>query len=114
MNKKAISALIYYHDELAGILRKLETGYEFRYDSAYLEKVTSQPIAIALPLQPAPYQSQDLFPFFEGLLPEGWLLDITSKTAKIDKSDKFALLLHVGQDTIGAIRIQPLEEMENV
>ena len=104
------AALVYYKDRLAGILRKKDRGYEFRYDPAYLEQPDALPISLSMPLQREPYTSEKLFPFFEGLLPEGWLLDITSRTAKIDKKDKFRLLLHVGQDPIGAINIKPMEE----
>jgi len=55
------------------------------------------------------YESPRLFSFFDGLLPEGWLLDVTSSTANIDANDKFGLLLHTGEDPIGAVSILPLD-----
>ena len=62
-----------------------------------------------------PYQNYDnrisktLFPFFEGLLPEGWLLELTTQTLEIDPDDKFELLLHTGSDTVGAVTVRPEE-----
>ena len=60
---------------------------------------------MSFPLASKKFESKTLFPFFEGLLPEGWLLGITSKALKIDENDKFELLLHVGKDTIGAVSV---------
>jgi serine/threonine-protein kinase HipA len=48
---------------------------------------------LGLPLRHEPYESPAFFPFFEGMLPEGWYLDIVSKTLKVDPEDRFGLLL---------------------
>jgi serine/threonine-protein kinase HipA len=95
---------------MAGILSKTRAGYEFAYDPKYLAQSDAQPISLSMPLRPEKFESSRLFPFFDGLLPEGWLLDLISITAKIDKKDKFKLLLHTGRDPIGAVSIQPLED----
>ena len=58
------------------------------------------------------YFSTDLFPFFENLLPEDWLLELTVSKLKIDKNNKFNLLLHVGGDTVGAVKIEPVKKAE--
>ena len=104
------AAVVYYGKEKAGILRKTKAGYEFTYDKNYLKEPAALPISLSLPLKAEKYESRELFPFFEGLLPEGWLLNITAATAKIDKEDKFHLLLHTGEDPIGAVSVKPLEE----
>ena len=104
------TAAIYYGKKKAGILRKGDAGYEFAYDENYLKDPTALPISLSLPLRSERHESRELFPFFESLLPEGWLLNITVATAKIDKNDKFRLLLHTGEDPIGAVSIRPLEE----
>ena len=62
-----------------------------------------------MPLRAEKYDSKELFPFFDGLLPEGWLLDLDCAAAKIDKNDKFRLLLHTGRDPVGAVSVQPIE-----
>jgi len=106
----ANSALVYYMDKKAGLLKKTEDGYEFKYDLSYLNDVDAKPISLTMPLTQKKYFSDCLFPFFENLLPEGFLLDMTVAKLKIDKNDKFNILLHVGKDTVGAVSIEPLEE----
>ena len=105
------SAIVYYQDKAAGLLKKTQDGYEFLYNSDYIKDNNSRPISLSIPLSEKKYFSDDLFPFFENLLPEGWLLELTVSRLKIDKNDKFNLLLHVGNDTVGAVRIKPLKEV---
>ena len=45
-------------------------------------------------------------PFFDGLLPEGLLLEGLLKLRKIDKYDYFSQLLAVGNDLVGAVTVQ--------
>jgi len=103
-------AHVFYNQELAGVLRQLPEGYEFSYAADYLKKPGALPISLTLPLTPEPFQSNTLFPFFDGLLPEGWLLDLTASTLKIDSHNRFELLLHTGADTIGAVTVRPSHE----
>lgn len=110
MPHKEQSAGVYCHSRKAGVLKKTGAGYEFIYDSDYLADPAALPVSLSMPLRREKYESTGLFPFFEGLLPEGWLLEITSAVAKIDKNDKFRLLLHTGQDPIGAVSVRPVEE----
>jgi len=53
-----------------------------------------------------------LFSFFDGLIPEGWLLNIASNHWKIDRTDRFALLITLCRDTIGAVTVEPVEKEE--
>ncbi|MCG2726616.1 MAG: HipA N-terminal domain-containing protein [Elusimicrobia bacterium] len=94
------------------MLKKTDTGYVFEYLPEYISVPDAKPISLSMPIREKKFESARLFPFFEGLLPEGWLLDITSKTLKINKKDKFEMLLHVGRDTIGAVSVIPQEEIE--
>jgi serine/threonine-protein kinase HipA len=81
-------ARVYYRDRPAGTLSELpEGGYRFVYDPAYLE--VGPAIALTLPLQAAPLESRELFPFFAGLVPEGWYLRIVAPTIKVDETDTF-------------------------
>ena len=104
------TASVLYRDKRAGTLKKTATGFEFAYDSSYLNDPNAAPISLSMPLRPEKYESNILFPFFDGLLPEGWLLDVVSSKLKVDKHDKFKLLLHMGTDPIGAVSVIPLEE----
>ena len=103
-------AAIYYDARMAGILSRTDSGFEFVYDAGYLKDPKAMPVSLSLPLTDAKYESPELFPFFEGLLPEGWLLDITSAAARIDKENKFDMLLHIGGDALGAVSIRRLPE----
>ncbi len=104
------SAIVFCKGKQAGLLAKKAGGYEFSYAAAYLFDPDAVPISLAIPLRPERYESRALFPFFDGLLPEGWLLDLTCAAAKIDKDDKFRLLLQTGQDPVGAVSVRPLED----
>ncbi|MFH1289048.1 MAG: HipA N-terminal domain-containing protein, partial [bacterium] len=92
-------AKIYFKETLAGLLEETENGYKFVYDIDFIKN--GIPISISLPVREEAFEINELFPFFEGLLPEGWYLDIVSKSLKIDKNDKFGLLLATCKDTIG-------------
>jgi len=101
-------AEVYYHDRLAGNLLEDENGYHFNYESSYVEDSDSKAISLTLPITDKVYTSRVLFPFFDGLIPEGWLLDITKKNWKIDTRDRMGLVMTVCEDCIGAVSIKPL------
>ena len=94
---------IYYCDHLAGRLSETDAGYQFIYEDDYL--IGGESISLTLPLQAELFESKALFPFFEGLLPEGWYLEIVSRTLKIDPADRFGLLLKTCGDCIGAVSV---------
>lgn len=100
------TAKVYYHDKIAGILSETEEGYVFRYDTGYLQAREVEPVSLTLPLNEKPYLSKVMFPFFDGLIPEGWLLDIAEKNWKIDARDRMGLLLACCRDCIGAVSIK--------
>ena len=60
-----------------------ENGYTFEYDADYLTSADAEAVSLTLPLSDKPYRDKVLFPFFDGLIPEGWLLDIAEKNWKI-------------------------------
>ena len=89
-----------------------ENGYTFVYDVDYMALADAEAISLTLPLSDKPYHEKVLFPFFDGLIPEGWLLDIAEKNWKIDARDRMALLLACCKDCIGAVGVEPLKEEE--
>lgn len=102
---------IYYKDILAGVLTETNEGeYQYAYDESYIMNYPNQFLTFTMPVRKEPYQSQRLFPFFEGLIPEGWLLNIASKNWKINPSDRMGLLLVCCQNCIGAVSVIPIEE----
>ena len=56
------------------------------------------------------YESAVLFPFFDGLIPEGWLLDIASRNWKLDKNDRFGLLIACCRDCIGDVSVREVSD----
>jgi serine/threonine-protein kinase HipA len=105
-------AEIKVQDTTAGWLTQDENGYHFVYDAAYLEEVNAEAISLTLPLGKAPFKSNVLFPFFDGLIPEGWLLDIAEKNWKLNHRDRMGLLMACCKDCIGAISVYPVKEEE--
>lgn len=105
-------ACIFYKDLLAGILTENDAGYEFRYLSEYLSLKKAKAISMTLPLQKEAYTSPVLFPFFDGLIPEGWLLDVALRNTDISILDRMSLLMICCKDCIGAVSVVPMEEKE--
>ena len=106
-------ALVYFRDILAGRLSETEDGYEFRYEATYLARPQAGPISLTLPLREEAYQSHVLFPFFDGLIPEGWLLDVAIRNTDISILDRMSLLLLCCKDCIGAVSVIPDNEEES-
>lgn len=92
----------------AGWLTQDENGYHFVYDTSYLESEQKVPVSLTLPLQSQTFTSKVLFPFFDGLIPEGWLLDIAEKSWKLNPRDRMGLLLACCKDCIGAVSVHPI------
>ena len=105
-------AYIYLRDRQVGILRETDDGYSFQYKKEYLVQPDAEPISLTLPLQEETYHDKVLFPFFDGLIPEGWLLDIAERNWKINNRDRMSLLLAGCRDCIGAISVIEIKEEE--
>lgn len=105
-------ALVYLHNRLAGRLTEDENGYTFEYDADYLASDGAEAVSLTLPVRQEAYRDTVLFPFFDGLIPEGWLLGIAERSWKRDQRDRMSLLLACCKDCIGAVSVIP-EEIEN-
>ena len=101
-------AEIMYQDRTAGWLVQDEEGYHFFYDKAYLESRDPKAISLTLPLQAIAYTSKTMIPFFDGLIPEGWLLEVAERNWKLDPRDRMGLLMNCCKDCIGAVSVHPL------
>lgn len=107
MNRKA---KVLFHDEYAGELTETDSGYIFSYDSDYIANGNGHPISKTFRMNTKSYSSKVLFPFFDGLIPEGWLLDIAIDNWKINGRDRFGLLLACCKNTVGAVSILALDD----
>ena len=103
------SGKVLFKNRLAGAVWQDEDGYGFQYDKDYLQTDGVLSISLTLPLREEPYRSKVLFPFFDGLIPEGWLLDITVKNWKLNPADRMGLLLTACKDCIGAVSVEPVK-----
>lgn len=104
------SGYVYVEDRYVGLLSETEDGYRFAYDEKYLNCENAQAVSLTLPLRAEPYESNTLFSFFDGLIPEGWLLNVVTHNWKLDRKDRFGLLLVACRDTIGNVTIREVRE----
>ena len=92
-----------FKESPAGTLEERGSSFRFTYDPDFLSQ--DSPIASSFPLREEPFESDALFPFFQGLLPEGWFREIVCRKLSIDPGDDFGLLLRACGDCIGAVWI---------
>ncbi len=102
-------AEIKFNEQTAGFLSQDENGFHYNYEKSYLNSEHPTPISLTLPLQETTFDSPVLFPFFDGLIPEGWLLDIAETNWKLNPRDRMGLLLACCKDCIGAVSVFPVE-----
>jgi HipA N-terminal domain len=103
------TAKIFYQNRFAGVLTETDDGtYVFEYTDRYIQEHPNDFITFSMPVSKSPYVEKRLFPFFEGLIPEGWLLDIASENWRISKNDRMGLLLACCRDCIGAVSVEPI------
>lgn len=89
----------------AGILEELPGG---KYQFTYADDYHGAPVSLTMPLTKNTYEFAEFPHFFEGLLPEGIMLEALLRKYKIDKNDYFGQLIIVGQDVVGAVTIEEL------
>lgn len=102
---------VYMKNVFCGVVSETDDGYLFEYDKEYLQNVAAEAVSLTLPLSDKAYQSKTLFAFFDGLIPEGWLLDLAEKNWKINYKDRMGLLLTCCKDCIGAVSVLKNEKL---
>lgn len=102
-------AKVYMHGKLAGILFEVEKGgpYKFTYKKDY----DSDPVSLTMPVAEGTFQFAGFPPFFEGLLPEGIMLEGLLRQLKIDRYDYFSQLISTGTDLVGAVTVKPFYDV---
>ncbi|GAB6090513.1 HipA N-terminal domain-containing protein [Spirochaeta dissipatitropha] len=104
--------VVFFRELRAGTLEETEHGYCFVYDAGYVQHPEAQPVSVHFPLQEEPFSTQTFFPFFDGLIPEGWLLTLVERNWKLNVRDRMGLLLTTCSDCIGAVRVLPDTDSE--
>ena len=107
MNSHKIrSACVFYNNILAGYLLQNSRGYTFLYDSNYAASQNPS-IALDMPKKKRLFRLPYLFPYFQGLLPEGANKAFYCERLGIKRTDKFAMLLNLANhETIGAVTVR--------
>lgn len=106
------SGVVYLLDKRVGVISNLEGTYRFAYDPEYCVDANAMPISLTMPVRVEPYLSRTLHPFFDGLIPEGWLFDVAVKNWKLNPRNRFELLLTLCENCIGAVSIKKVQEAE--
>ena len=100
-------AIVYVHGNRAGILTEMNANeYYFEYNENY----QGEAVSLTMPVNHRKYGYKSFPPFFEGLLPEGIMLEGLLRIVKIDKNDYFSQLIATGNDLVGAVTVKLLED----
>ena len=103
---------VFCNGAAAGVITEDENGYSFVYDKEYLNTPDAQPVSLTLPLREEPYVNNVMFSFFDGLIPEGWMLNIAERNWKINRRDRMGLLLTCCRDCIGNVSVASITAKE--
>ena len=99
-------AVVYLNQDVAGTLSETPNGFIFRYDEYYLAHPNAHALSLTLPISQQEFKADYLFPFFCGLLSEGYNRAVQCRLLKLDENDDFGLLLATTHtDTVGAVRV---------
>ena len=97
-------AKVFVDGTLAGHLIEFEKNR--RYEFVYSEEYTGQSISLTMPLTKRVYPFDRFPPFFDGFLPEGFMLEALLMKGKIDSDDRFEQLVRVGGELVGNITVE--------
>jgi serine/threonine-protein kinase HipA len=101
-------ARVYNFGIPAGELIEIEPRQKYKF--IYFENYNDAPVSLTLPVKQKEFEFDEFPPFFDGLLPEGVLLEALLSQMKIDKSDFFSQLVHVGKDLVGSVTVEEIKE----
>lgn len=88
----------------AGYLEELEKGTSYRF--SYVDGYSGAPVSLTMPISQQVYEFNSFPAFFDGLLPEGVMLEALLKRAKVNRDDLFSQLIIVGQDLSGWVTVE--------
>ncbi len=97
-------AKIFVDDVLAGYLEEIERGKNYRF--TYLEAYKGYPVSLEMPLKNLIYNYDKFPPYFEGVLPEGVMLEGLLRQTKLDRDDLMGQLITVGGDLVGNVTVE--------
>lgn len=89
------------HRVPAGVLEEATPEQACRF--TYYPQYNGPSISLTLPVSQKTFEFDRFPPFFDGLLPEGMMLESLLKKRKLDRNDFFGQLMAVGEDLVGAV-----------
>jgi serine/threonine-protein kinase HipA len=100
---------VYMNGYKVGIFTKAAAGaHQFKYVDEWLNLPGNRPISLSMPLQHAVYKGEEVYNFFDNLLPDN--PEIRNRILaryNADSTQPFDLLARVGADTVGALQLLP-------
>lgn len=100
-------AKVFVDGAFAGELQEIERGNHYRF--IYEQEYKGPSVSLEMPLNVRTYEFDRFPPFFEGVLPEGMMLDSLLRQGKIDKNDLMSQLITVGGDLVGNVTVEAME-----
>lgn len=100
-------AKVYNYGTPVGVLQEIKMNAEYRF--IYYDNYGGKPVSLTMPVNKKEFTFNSFPPFFEGLLPEGIMLENLLRTAKIDANDLFSQLVYVGSDLVGSVTVEEIE-----
>ena len=99
--------LVYYDNEYCGVIVQYDNNhFTFEYDDSYFANKDKKAISLTMPKSQKKYESNILFPFFDGLIPEGYLLEVAIRKFNISRNDRMSLLLKTCNNPIGIVSVR--------
>lgn len=100
---------VYMNGYHVGVFTKTGSGtHLFSYDENWVGLSGSRPISLSMPLRHQPYKGDEVYNFFDNLLPDN--LDIRRRIVTrhhAHSTQPFDLLAKVGKDSVGALQLIP-------
>ncbi|MBI3211577.1 MAG: HipA N-terminal domain-containing protein [Simkania negevensis] len=100
-------ARVFVDGELAGVLEEIKRSKQYRF--TYLKDYKGPAVSLTMPTDQEVHEFDQFPSFFEGLLPEGVMLESLLRHAKLDQHDMLGQLIVVGQDLVGNVTVEAAE-----
>ncbi|KXV73872.1 hypothetical protein AD953_14225 [Acetobacter malorum] len=100
-----------YKDNIVGWVCRSGESFTFSYRPEWLTCKNAFPISLSMPLSTDAYPHMIIMPWLMNLLPEGDPLAAASRALGVASDDVMGLLEEIGQETAGALSIEPLARL---
>ncbi|MCL1123565.1 type II toxin-antitoxin system HipA family toxin [Shewanella surugensis] len=100
---------VYMNGYFIGELTKSTTGsHRFKYAQQWLDIAGSRPISLSMPLRTQIYKGDEVYNFFDNLLPDN--IEVRNRIVarhNAQSTQAFDLLAKIGHDSVGALQLVP-------